>query len=129
MKTKGALCFALHTGVEYLDADTTVAATPGTPGKGKGVGKGVPALVTRLAVGCRRKIVLYSWKDGEPQDVQVRQLVAHGAHNLKDEVLYVGSWRTRAFPEGNHVRGWRDAMLGTHSDRLLLDICEDFDHC
>ncbi|TFK87975.1 hypothetical protein K466DRAFT_662647 [Polyporus arcularius HHB13444] len=77
VKTKGALCFALHTGVEYLDADTTVAATPGTPGKGKGVGKGVPALVTRLAVGCRRKIVLYSWKDGEPQDVQEVSGLAH----------------------------------------------------
>ncbi len=44
-------------------------------------------------------------------------------------MLYVGSWRTRAFPQGYHVRGWRDAMLGTHSDRLLLDICEEFDHC
>ena len=31
----------------------------------------MPAVVTKLAVGCRRKIVLYSWRDGEPQDVQV----------------------------------------------------------
>ncbi|KAI0714450.1 hypothetical protein C8T65DRAFT_644360 [Cerioporus squamosus] len=62
VKTKGALCFALHTGVEYLDTDTLVPATPGTPGKGKSISKGVPALVTRLAVGCRRKIVLYSWR-------------------------------------------------------------------
>ncbi|KAI0370322.1 hypothetical protein BV20DRAFT_1121321 [Pilatotrama ljubarskyi] len=66
VKTKGALCFALHTAVEYLTPGTTVPSTPGTPGKGKGV----PAVVTRLAVGCRRKIVLYSWRDGEPQDVQ-----------------------------------------------------------
>ena len=55
--------------------DTSVPTTPGTPSKGKGVGKGIPALVTRLAVGCRRKIVLYSWKDGEPQEVQVRPLL------------------------------------------------------
>ncbi|KAI0833228.1 hypothetical protein BC628DRAFT_1342704 [Trametes gibbosa] len=61
VKTKGALCFVLNTTVEYQDS-----ATPGTPGKGKGV----PAVVTRLAVGCRRKIVLYTWKDGEPQEVQ-----------------------------------------------------------
>lgn len=71
VKTKGALCFALHTGVEYVSPES--GGTPSSPGaaaKGKGVG--VPAVVTRLAVGCRRKIVLYSWRDGEPQDVQVR---------------------------------------------------------
>ena len=74
MKTKGALCFALHTSVEYLDADPTGPSTPGTPGKGKGV----PAVVTRLAVGCRRKIVIYAWKDGEPQEAQVRYpIVTH----------------------------------------------------
>ncbi|RPD61108.1 hypothetical protein L226DRAFT_534756 [Lentinus tigrinus ALCF2SS1-7] len=78
VKAKGALCFALHTVVEYLDVEASAPATPGTPGsKGKGVGKGVPALVTRLAVGCRRKIVLYSWKDGEPQDVQEVAGLAH----------------------------------------------------
>ncbi|KAH9856486.1 hypothetical protein C2E23DRAFT_865919 [Lenzites betulinus] len=63
VKTKGALCFALNTTVEYQSQGT---ATSGTPSKGKGV----PAVVTRLAVGCRRRIVIYSWKDGEPQDVQ-----------------------------------------------------------
>ncbi|KAI0649291.1 hypothetical protein C8Q79DRAFT_949834 [Trametes meyenii] len=66
VKTKGALCFAIHTGVEYLTADVTVPSSPGTPGKGKGV----PAVVTKLAAGCRRRIVLYSWKDGEPQEAQ-----------------------------------------------------------
>ncbi|KAI9061003.1 hypothetical protein FKP32DRAFT_1594678 [Trametes sanguinea] len=64
VKTKGALCFALHTGIEYSSADVPGSSTPGTPAKGKGV----PSVVTRLAVGCRRKIVLYSWQDGEPQD-------------------------------------------------------------
>ncbi|KAI0635691.1 hypothetical protein C8Q77DRAFT_1277165 [Trametes polyzona] len=66
VKTKGALCFALNTAVEYQTPDIATPASPTTPSKGKGV----PAVVTRLAVGCRRKIVLYSWKDGEPQDVQ-----------------------------------------------------------
>ncbi|KAI0749549.1 vacuolar sorting protein 39 domain 2-domain-containing protein [Daedaleopsis nitida] len=73
VKAKGALCFALHTGVEYLDAEAV--SIPGTPGPGKG--KGLPAVVTRLAVGCKRKIVLYSWKDGEPQDVQEIVNLAH----------------------------------------------------
>ncbi|KAI0324590.1 hypothetical protein GY45DRAFT_1331365 [Cubamyces sp. BRFM 1775] len=65
-KTKGALCFAVHVGVEYSTPDVSGLSTPGTPGKGKGV----PAAVTKLAVGCRRKIVLYSWKDGDPQEPQ-----------------------------------------------------------
>lgn len=67
VKTKGALCFALNTTVEY---QTPESATPSSPGP-SGKGKGVPTVVTRLAIGCRRKIVLYSWKDGEPQEVQV----------------------------------------------------------
>ncbi|KAM5530078.1 hypothetical protein V8D89_016261 [Ganoderma adspersum] len=73
VKTKGALCFALNTGVEYLDGDAVVHSSPGTPGKGKGV----PAVITKLAVGCRRKIVLYSWKDGEPQEPQEIIGLAH----------------------------------------------------
>ena len=68
VKTKGALCFAVNTGVEYLDSDAVVPSSPGIPGKGKAV----PAVITRLAVGCRRKITFYSWKDGEPQEPQVR---------------------------------------------------------
>ena len=31
----------------------------------------VPTVVSYL-VACRRKLVIYSWKDGEPQEVQVR---------------------------------------------------------
>ncbi|TBU49828.1 hypothetical protein BD309DRAFT_850781 [Dichomitus squalens] len=73
VKTKGALCFALRTGVEYLDGDVIVPSSPGIPGKGKGV----PALVTKLAVGCKRKIVLYSWRDGEPQEPQEITALAH----------------------------------------------------
>ncbi|KAI0768086.1 hypothetical protein BD413DRAFT_605556 [Trametes elegans] len=65
-KAKGALCFALYTGVEYSTPDVTVSSSPGTPAKAKGV----PSVVTRLAIGCRRRIVLYPWKDGEPQEIQ-----------------------------------------------------------
>ncbi len=31
-----------------------------------------PTVFTRLLVGCRRKVVLYSWKDGERQGAKVR---------------------------------------------------------
>lgn len=67
VKAKGALCFALNTTVEYQTSESAAPSSPGPSGKGKGV----PTVVTRLAIGCRRKIVLYSWKDGEPQEVQV----------------------------------------------------------
>lgn len=79
VKTKGALCFALYTGVEYSEADTAGPATPTPPGKGKGI----PSVVTRLAVGCRRKIVLYSWKDGEPQEVQVCHFHGHASQTTR----------------------------------------------
>jgi Vam6/Vps39-like protein vacuolar protein sorting-associated protein 39 len=35
----------------------------------------VPTLFTQLVVGCRRKIVIYSWRDGEAQDVRVWHLL------------------------------------------------------
>jgi hypothetical protein len=33
--------------------------------------KAIPTLVTQLLIGCRRKAVLYSWKDGELDGVKV----------------------------------------------------------
>jgi Vam6/Vps39-like protein vacuolar protein sorting-associated protein 39 len=33
--------------------------------------KAIPTLFTQLVVGCRRRIVIYSWRDGEAQDVKV----------------------------------------------------------
>ncbi|KAH9926823.1 hypothetical protein B0H21DRAFT_138019 [Amylocystis lapponica] len=62
-KTKGALSFASFTGVAYSDPEQS---TDGDFVKAKAV----PAVVTYLAVGCKRKMVIYSWKDGEPQEVQ-----------------------------------------------------------
>ena len=32
----------------------------------------VPTVITYLVVGCQRKLVVYSWKDGEAQDIKVR---------------------------------------------------------
>jgi len=66
VKTRGALSFATYTGVVHGDPDKAQISTDGDFGKAKEV----PVVVTLLAVGCKRKIVLYSWKDGEPQDVQ-----------------------------------------------------------
>ena len=66
----------MNTEVEYLDGDAVVHTSPAISGKGKGV----PAVVTKLAVGCRRKIVLYSWKDVEPQEPQVRSRLPNASY-------------------------------------------------
>ncbi|KAG5732929.1 hypothetical protein E4T56_gene15228 [Termitomyces sp. T112] len=34
--------------------------------------KPVPMLVTQLLVGCRRKVVIYTWRDGEAQETKAR---------------------------------------------------------
>ncbi|TFK35543.1 hypothetical protein BDQ12DRAFT_634973 [Crucibulum laeve] len=67
IKAKAAFSFAIHTSVQHIlpeskDAHPTDAdfSKP----------KSIPTLVTVLMVGCRRKVVIYSWKDGEPQEVK-----------------------------------------------------------
>jgi len=32
-------------------------------------------MLTQLIIGCRRKVVIYSWKDGEAQEIKVRTTV------------------------------------------------------
>ena len=29
--------------------------------------KQTPTVITLLAVGCKRRVIIYSWKDGQPQ--------------------------------------------------------------
>lgn len=67
-KTKGALAFGTFTGTVYGESDAK--SRPSLDGE-LNKAKDVPVIVTHLAVGCKRKIVLYSWRDGEPQEVKV----------------------------------------------------------
>ncbi|KAG8897844.1 Vacuolar morphogenesis protein 6 [Tulasnella sp. 403] len=60
-QAKGALSFGIDTSIQY-SSDTADA--------GNNTSQGMPSVVTRLAVGCRRKIVVYTWKDGEAQEVK-----------------------------------------------------------
>ena len=71
-KAKSAFSFAVHTFVQHLYPDGRKTRpqdgefrTPIIP---------VPTVVTYLIVGCQRRLVVYSWKDGEAQDIKVRQL-------------------------------------------------------
>ncbi|CAG8662048.1 9699_t:CDS:10, partial [Acaulospora colombiana] len=61
IETRGALCFSLDTTVIYTNEDGTTTNTKDPSAKQ------IPAVVTLLAIGCRRRIVIFSWKDGEPQ--------------------------------------------------------------
>lgn len=64
-RAKGALTFAVHSSVHNLaqsDAQSG-AHTVGRTGP-------IPTMVTQLLVGCRRKVVIYTWKDGEGQEIK-----------------------------------------------------------
>ncbi|KAF9647158.1 hypothetical protein BDM02DRAFT_3170498 [Thelephora ganbajun] len=57
-KAKAAFSFTLHTSVQHV------------PPPGKSPAIPVPTVVSYLVVACRRKLVIYLWEDGEPQEVQ-----------------------------------------------------------
>ncbi|TFL04184.1 hypothetical protein BDV98DRAFT_591033 [Pterulicium gracile] len=65
-QAKDAFCFQLHSSVQHLPPDDP---------------KTIPTLVTHLIVGCRRRVVLYTWKDGEAQDVKETPL-PHSARRI-----------------------------------------------
>ncbi|KAJ7911467.1 hypothetical protein B0H13DRAFT_2660518 [Mycena leptocephala] len=60
LKAKAAFSFAIHSSIEYI--------SPEIPTGEFAKVSSIPTLVTLLVVGCRRKVVVYSWKDGEPQE-------------------------------------------------------------
>ncbi|KAF9560733.1 hypothetical protein CPC08DRAFT_636245 [Agrocybe pediades] len=81
VKAKAAFSFAIHSTIEK-HAPESLATPP------------IPNLITHLLVGCRRKAVLYTWKDGEPQDVKEAPL-PHSARTIvfldKDTVCFAYS--------------------------------------
>lgn len=67
-KAKAAFSFAIHSCLQHVQPDVNPQQSGDTEFKKS---QAIPTLVTQLLVGCRRKVVLYSWKDGEPQEVKV----------------------------------------------------------
>ncbi|KAL1739272.1 hypothetical protein HDZ31DRAFT_21003, partial [Schizophyllum fasciatum] len=64
VKAKGALSFAVNSSVHHVQPD-------GMPTDFDGKSpRAIPTLITLLVVGCRRRVVIYSWRDGEPQDTK-----------------------------------------------------------
>ena len=67
-KAKAAFSFATYSAVQNILPDGKMQhSADGAFDKAKAI----PTLLTQLAVGCRRKIVIYSWRDGEAQDMRV----------------------------------------------------------
>ncbi|KAJ7236270.1 hypothetical protein B0H12DRAFT_1026995 [Mycena haematopus] len=60
LKAKAAFSFAIHTSIQHI--------SPEIPTGEFSKSTSIPTLVTQLVVGCRRKVVVYCWKDGEPQE-------------------------------------------------------------
>jgi len=68
------MSFATHVSVQMVDPNGTETERDDatTSKSGRPVGQhAVPTVVTQLAIGCRKKVVVYGWKDGEPQEVKV----------------------------------------------------------
>ncbi|KAA1467551.1 hypothetical protein DENSPDRAFT_832639 [Dentipellis sp. KUC8613] len=77
-KAKAAFSFAVHTTVLHLLPN----GNPLTPSDAEfGSSKSVPTMVTYLVVGCRRKLVVYSWRDGEAQEAKEATL-PHSARTI-----------------------------------------------
>ena len=74
LKAKAAFSFAVHTYIQEVGPPVSPASTSLTGEPVSKRSQPIPSLITLLLVGCRRKAVVYSWKDGEPQDVKVRFL-------------------------------------------------------
>ncbi|KAH7884496.1 hypothetical protein F5I97DRAFT_2037539 [Phlebopus sp. FC_14] len=58
VRAKGAYSFALHSSVQNAQLDSGGLDKTGV----------IPMMVTQLIIGCRRKVVLYAWRDGEPEE-------------------------------------------------------------
>ena len=66
---KAAFSFAVHSFVKHSVPEGK-SAEQGVD-SGFDIPKTIPTLHTYLVIGCRRKVVVYSWKDGEAEPVKV----------------------------------------------------------
>ncbi|KAL1698661.1 hypothetical protein EV121DRAFT_296945 [Schizophyllum commune] len=65
VKARGALSFAVNTSIQHLQP----GGRPVDSDAGKSP-KAIPTLITQLVIGCRRRVVIYSWRDGDAQDTE-----------------------------------------------------------
>lgn len=120
IKAKAAFSFALHTHVSSSQPD-------GSSGE-LGRMASIPTVETYLLVGCRRKAVIYSWKDGEAQEVKVMHMFRIHSSSLTH---FSGS--TPSSLGSNHiVPGPYNSVFCLFSDRICHVFTEDvnrYGHC
>jgi Vam6/Vps39-like protein vacuolar protein sorting-associated protein 39 len=63
-QTRNALVFALNTAILHILPDGRVLDSSNDA-------RAIPTIVTHLVVGCRKKVVVFTWRDGEAQDPKV----------------------------------------------------------
>ncbi|KAF8841813.1 hypothetical protein BDN67DRAFT_900734 [Paxillus ammoniavirescens] len=68
-KAKGALSFAIHSSVHNAP-NASDSSRPGGFDSADVDTIPIPTMVTILVVGCRRRVVVYTWRDGEAQEVK-----------------------------------------------------------
>jgi len=73
VKAKAVFSFGVHTCVQHLthSSESESDAMPISTSDNAKAAQKIPSTVTQLLIGCRRKVVIYSWKDGEAQEVKV----------------------------------------------------------
>jgi hypothetical protein len=69
-KAKGALSFAIHSSVHNAP-NASDSSRPGGFDSADADTIPIPTMVTMLVVGCRRRVVVYTWRDGEAQEIKV----------------------------------------------------------
>ncbi|KIK98408.1 hypothetical protein PAXRUDRAFT_823887 [Paxillus rubicundulus Ve08.2h10] len=87
-KAKGALSFAIHSSVHNAP-NAPDSSRPGGFDSADADTIPIPTMVTMLVVGCRRRAVVYTWRDGEAQEVK--------------EILLPHSPRAVAFLDSSNV--------------------------
>jgi hypothetical protein len=60
------MSFGVHTSVQQ--GQDGEGSKDGQPLK---VSSAPPSVITRLVIGCKRRVVVYTWVDGEPQEPKV----------------------------------------------------------
>ncbi|KIJ12775.1 hypothetical protein PAXINDRAFT_181469 [Paxillus involutus ATCC 200175] len=68
-KAKGALSFAIHSSVHNAP-NASDSSRPGGFDSADADTIPIPTMVTMLVVGCRRRVVVYTWRDGEAQEIK-----------------------------------------------------------
>jgi Vam6/Vps39-like protein vacuolar protein sorting-associated protein 39 len=88
------MSFGIHSSVQKAQDNETQAAEEPAP-----IAALPPSVITRLVIGCKRRVVVYTWVDGEAQETKVSLRVAcePGPHTCVKEVPLQHSPRAVAF--------------------------------